>query len=53
MKTQTQSPLQRIKRVMDYHQKKGYNSERCNALYKKIINEKFNKNKKEEKKEEK
>jgi len=48
MREHTQSPLQRIKRVMDYHQKKGYNSERCNALYKKIINEKFNKNKKQE-----
>ena len=28
---------------MDYHQKKGYNSERCNSVYKKIINEKFKK----------
>jgi len=41
MKTQTQTPLQRIKRVIDFYYKKGYNSERCNSIYKKIINEKF------------
>jgi len=45
MKTHTQSPLQRIKRVMDFYYKQGYNSERCNSVYKKIINEKFKKEK--------
>ena len=40
-KVQVQSPLQRIRRVMDYYYKKGYNSERCNSIYRKIINDKF------------
>ena len=48
MKTQTQSPLQRIKRVMDYYYRKGGNSERCNNVYRNIIKIKFNKEKNKE-----
>jgi hypothetical protein len=47
MKERTQSPLQRIKRVMDYYYKQGYNSERCNSVYKKILKIKFNKENKD------
>jgi hypothetical protein len=32
-----QSPLQRIKRVMNFYYKKGVNSERINKLYYKIL----------------
>jgi hypothetical protein len=45
MKTQTQSPLQRIKRVMDYYYKQGANKELVNSVYKNIIKIKFNKEK--------
>ena len=45
MKTQTQSPLQRIKRVMDYYYRRGYNSERINKVYRNVISIKFNKEK--------
>ena len=38
-----QSPLQRIKRVMDFYYKQGANKESVNEVYKKIINLKFNK----------
>ena len=37
-----QTPLQRIKRVMDYYIKRGHNSERINTLYKKILKNRFN-----------
>lgn len=35
------SPLQRIKIVMNYFEKRGYNSERINKIYHKIIRKKF------------
>jgi hypothetical protein len=38
-----QSPLQRIKRVMDFYYKQGANKESVNNVYKKIIKIKFNK----------
>lgn len=38
-----QSPLQRIKRIMDYYMKHGTNRESVNKVYKKIISQKFNK----------
>ena len=37
-----QTPLQRIKRVMDYYIKRGVNSERINTLYKKILKNRCN-----------
>jgi hypothetical protein len=37
-----QSPLQRIKRIMDYYMKHGTNRESVNSVYKKILNQKFN-----------
>lgn len=40
-----QSPLQRVKRVMDFYYKQGYNSERVNSVYLKIIENKFKKDK--------
>jgi hypothetical protein len=43
MKTQTQSPLQRIRRVMDYYYKFGHNSERVNKVYRNVISIKFKK----------
>jgi len=46
MKTQTQSPLQRIKRVMDYYYKQGSNKESINSVYKNILKIKFNKEEK-------
>lgn len=45
MKTQTQSPLQRIRRVMDYYYRRGHNSERINKVYRNIFKIKFNKEK--------
>ena len=33
-----QTPLQRIKRVINFYYKRGVNSERINTLYKKILN---------------
>lgn len=36
-----QSPLQRINRVLDYYASKGHNSERVNAIKKKIIFQKY------------
>ena len=45
MKVQTQSPLQRIKRVMDYYYKQGANKELVNSVYENIIKIKFNKEK--------
>lgn len=38
----TLSPLQRIKIVLNHYYKRGYNSERCNRIYLKIIWKKFN-----------
>lgn len=32
-----QTPLQRIKRVINFYYKRGINSERINTLYKKIL----------------
>lgn len=43
MKTQTQSPLQRIRRVMDHYYKQGANKESVNSVYKNILNLKFKK----------
>jgi hypothetical protein len=37
-----QSPLQRIKRVINFYYKRGVNSERINQLYFKILKEKLN-----------
>jgi hypothetical protein len=42
-KIQVQSPLQRIRRVMDYYYKQGANREMVNNVYKNILKEKFNK----------
>ena len=39
--TAKQSPLQRIKRVMDFYYKRGCNKENVNALYKRILKDKF------------
>lgn len=33
----TQSPMQRIKRVMDFYYKKGSNKESINKVYKNIL----------------
>lgn len=38
-----QSPLQRIRRVMNFYYKRGCNKENVNRLYKKILKDKFNK----------
>lgn len=38
-----ESPLRRINRVLDYYASKGHNSERVNAIKKKIIFAKYNK----------
>ncbi len=38
-----QTPLQRIKRVLDYYYKMGTNKESVNKVYHKIINNKKNK----------
>ena len=37
----TQSPMQRIKRVMDYYYKKGANKESVNKVYKNILKGKY------------
>jgi hypothetical protein len=37
----TQSPMQRIKRVMDYYYKKGANKESVNKVYKNILKAKY------------
>lgn len=42
-KVHVQSPLQGIKRVMDYYYKQGANKESVNNVYKNILKEKFNK----------
>lgn len=42
-KIQVRSPLQRIRRVMDYYYKQGANKETVNSVYKNIIKGKFNK----------
>jgi len=34
----TQSPLQRIKRILEFYRKRGCNSEYANKIYRKIIN---------------
>lgn len=34
----TQSPLQRIKRILEFYRKRGCNSEYVNKIYRKIIN---------------
>ena len=47
MKIHKQSPLQRIKRVMDFYYKQGANKESVNSVYKNILNIKFNKLNKE------
>jgi hypothetical protein len=39
--TAKQSPLQRIKRVMDFYYKRGCNKENVNDLYKRILKDKF------------
>jgi predicted transcriptional regulator len=39
-----QSPLQRINRIMDFLWKRGNNKESVNEVYRKIINQKLNKN---------
>lgn len=44
-KVQVQSPLQRIKRIMDYYYKQGGNKESVNSVYKNILKIKFNKDK--------
>jgi hypothetical protein len=36
-----QTPLQRIKRVMDYYYRRGTNREKVNDIYRKILAEKF------------
>jgi len=38
------SPLQRIKIVMNYYYKKGYNSERVNKVYRNILKAKYYQN---------
>lgn len=38
-KQQTQSPLQRIKRVLNFYYNRGVNSERVNSVYKRILKE--------------
>ena len=38
-----QSPLQRILRIMKFNYNRGLNSERVNKVYRKIINQKLNK----------
>jgi len=37
----TQSPIQRIKRVMDYYYRKGANKELVNSVYKKLLKIKY------------
>lgn len=37
-----QSPLQRIKLVLNYYYKKGANKESVNKVYKNILKSKFN-----------
>jgi hypothetical protein len=37
-----QTPLQRIKRVINFYYKRGVNSERINTLYKKILKNRCN-----------
>ena len=37
----TQSPMQRIKRVMDYYYKMGTNKESVNKVYKNILKIKY------------
>jgi hypothetical protein len=39
--TAKQSPLQRIKRVMDFYYKRGCNKESVNTIYKKILKQKY------------
>ena len=39
-----ESPLRRINRVLDYYASKGHNSERVNAIKKKIIFSKYGNN---------
>lgn len=39
----TQSPLQRIHRIMTFNYKRGCNSERVNNIYKKILKQKYDK----------
>lgn len=41
MSEKKQSPLQRVKRVMDYYYKHGCNKESVNDVYISIIKEKF------------
>ena len=37
-----QTPLQRIRRVINFYYKRGVNSERTNTLYKKILKNRCN-----------
>ena len=37
-----QTPLQRIKRVINFYYKRGVNKESVNELYKKILKNRFN-----------
>ena len=39
-----QSALQRINRIIDFNWKRGNNKESVNKVYRKIINQKLNKN---------
>lgn len=39
-----QTPYQRVKKVMNWNYNRGINSERVNEVYRKIINQKINKN---------
>lgn len=41
-----QSPLQRIKRIMDFNLKRGCNSERVNNVYRNILKAKYGKEEK-------
>jgi len=38
-----ESPLKRVNRILDYYASRGHNSERVNAIKKKIIFQKYNK----------
>ena len=38
-----QTPLQRIKRIMNFYYKRGCNKESVSDLYRKILKQKFNK----------
>ncbi len=43
MTTAKQSPLQRIKRVIDFYYKRGCNKESVNKIYYKILETKYEK----------